>query len=141
MNLSLNSASRIGLNVLALLGVAIALWLGESIFIPLTIAALLASILWPLVEWLNRRGIPWGLASMISVLLLGVFFLLVTMGFMLAVPRILQGLPNPNSYAAQQQYYDDFRRQVKSASPVPVDSVLPEEAENSRLFLYVKKTL
>ena len=40
MNLNLTAATRIGLNVLALLGVAVALYLGQSIFIPATISAL-----------------------------------------------------------------------------------------------------
>ena len=34
MKLNLTAATRIGLNVLALLGVAVALYLGQSIFIP-----------------------------------------------------------------------------------------------------------
>ena len=42
MNLNITSATRIGLNVLALLGATLALYLGHSIFIPLVFAALLA---------------------------------------------------------------------------------------------------
>jgi AI-2 transport protein TqsA len=141
MNLNLTTATRMGLNSLALLGVAVALYLGESIFIPLTIAVLLAAVLWPVVEWLHRRGIPWSLACMVSVLMLVVLNLVVTMGFVLAIPRMLQGLPSPNSYANQKQYYDNFRKQVIKVSPVSVDSVLPEDAENSRVFDQVKKTL
>jgi len=141
MNLDLTTATRWGLNALALLGVAVALWLGESIFIPLTIAVLLAAVLWPVVEWLNRRGIPWGLACTLSVCLLVLLNLAITLGFVLAIPRMLQGLPSPNSYANQKQYYDNFRKQVIKVSPVPVDSVLPEDAENSRLFDQVRKTL
>ena len=141
MNLDLSTATRWGLNGLALLGMAVALWLGESIFIPLTIAVLLAAVLWPIVEWLHGRGIPWGLACAMSVFLLVVLNLIVTLGFVLAIPRMLQGLPNPNNYANQKQYYDNFRKQVIKVSPMPVDSVLPEDAENSRLFDQVRKTL
>ena len=63
MNLNLSAATRIGLNVLALLGAAVALYLGQSIFIPVTISALLAVILWPAASWLHRRlKFPWFLA-------------------------------------------------------------------------------
>ena len=47
MNLNLTTATRYGLNVLALLGLAVALYLGRSIFVPLTIAILLAAMLYP----------------------------------------------------------------------------------------------
>ena len=45
MNLNLTTATRYGLNVLAALGLSIALYLGRSIFIPLTIAGLVAAIM------------------------------------------------------------------------------------------------
>src|SRR4051812_43047432 len=44
MNLNLTTATRIGLNVLALVAVCIVLYLGSKIFIPTTIAILLAGI-------------------------------------------------------------------------------------------------
>src|SRR5262249_17797926 len=96
MNLNLTSATRIGLNVLALLGVAVALYLGQSIFIPVTISALLAVILWPAASWLHRKlKFPWSVACVTVIVLLILLNLLVFAGFALAVPQIMQELPNP----------------------------------------------
>lgn len=139
MNLNLSSASRMGLNLLALLGVAMALYLGESIFIPLTIAVMLAAILYPFVKWLNEKlRFPWTMACFVAVGLLLTMFGAVTLGFVLAVPKMLQDLPNPNRPDEQQRLYSDFRRQVMKVSFTDVNPVLPETAEDSRLFNYVR---
>jgi predicted PurR-regulated permease PerM len=141
MNLNLTTATRIGLNCLALLGVAVALRLGESIFIPLTFALLLSAILWPVVEWLNRRRIPWSISCMIAVGLLLSLLITVTLGFSLAGLRMIQGLPNPNDPKAIQYPYHKFRVQVQRLSPVPVDSVLPEDPEASILLRSIRESL
>lgn len=142
IDLNLTTATRIGLNCLGLLGVAIALWLGDSIFVPLTIAVLLAAILWPVVQWLNRRlRIPWGVACAIAVGLLLLMFAIVTLAFALAVPKMLLGLPKPNDPEDQQRFYSNFRAQVIKVSPVSVNSVLPENSEDSKLFEFVKSWL
>ena len=138
----LNSATRIGLNLLALLGISIALWLGDVIFVPLTIAILLAAILWPVVQWLNEKlRIPWTIACMAAVSLLLILFGIVTLGFFLSVPKMLQELPRPDDPSAQQRFYGDFRNQVIKISPVDVNPVLPEEAEKSQLFIQIRKAL
>ena len=54
INLNLTSATRLGLNLLALLGVTVALYLAQTIFIPLVIAILLAAMLWPAVDFFNK---------------------------------------------------------------------------------------
>src|SRR6478736_5193174 len=96
MNLNLSAATRIGLNVLALLGAAVALYLGQSIFIPATISALLAVILWPAASWLHRRlKLPWFVCCFTVILGLIIANLAVFVGFALAVPQIIQELPNP----------------------------------------------
>lgn len=141
MNINLTAATRIGLNLLALLGVAVALYLGESIFVPLTIAVLLAAILWPVAEWLYRRGIPWSISCMLAVGILIIVFGVITLGFTLSVSKMLQGLPRPNDTTVQVQYYEQFRKQVIRVSPVSVDPVLPEDADRSRLFIYVRDTI
>src|SRR5579864_8087211 len=125
-NLNLTTATRIGLNCLALLGVAVAFRLGESIFIPLTFALMLSAILWPVVEWLNRRRVPWSIACMIAVGLLLVLLISVTLGFAVSGLRMIQSLPNPNDSGAIAQPYQRFRTQIQRLSPVPVDSALPE---------------
>jgi AI-2 transport protein TqsA len=136
------SATRTGLNLLALLGISIALWLGDSIFVPLIIAILLAAILWPVVRWLHDRlRIPWTIACMFAVGLLLSLFGIVTLAFVLSVPKMLQELPRPDRYDAQTKFYGDFRRQVIKTSPVDVNPVLPENAEDSQLFIQIRKTL
>ena len=73
-----------------------------------------------------------------AVGLLLTLFGVVTLGFFLSVPQMLQELPRPDSYDAQQKFYSDFRRQVIKTSPVDVNPVLPENAENSQLFIQVR---
>jgi len=140
-NLNMSSATRIGLNCLALLGVAVAFRLGESIFIPLTFAVMLSAILWPVVEWLNRRRIPWSIACMIAVGLLLTLLISVTLGFAVSGLRMIQGLPNPNDPTAIRQPYEKFRSQVQRLSPVSVDSVLPEDPEASIVLRSFREAL
>ena len=118
MNLNLSSATRIGLNVLALLGAAIALYLGQSIFIPVTISALLAVILWPAASWLHRKlKLPWFLACLGVILMLIVVNAAVFTGFALAVPSIVQELPNPRNETEMQGVYTKARQSVQSVAP------------------------
>ncbi|MBO0697920.1 MAG: hypothetical protein J2P46_05980, partial [Zavarzinella sp.] len=95
MNLNITSATRIGLNVLALLGVAVALYLGRSVLIPLTISALLAVILYPAAKWMHRRlRLPWFASCLTVILLLVALNLAVFVGFAFAVPQVMQDLPD-----------------------------------------------
>ncbi len=140
MNLNLTTATRIGLNILALLGGIVALRLGESIFIPLVIALLLATILWPSAHRLNTfYRLPWPVACIGAVMVLVILNLIVMGGFVLAVPRLLQDLPQDP--AKQQELYRNFRDRLQQVG-VPVDNeYFPNEAENSQAFQYVQKTL
>jgi predicted PurR-regulated permease PerM len=141
MQLNLTTATRIGLNALGALGVAVALRLGESIFIPLTFAVLLAAILWPIAEWFNRRRVPWSIACMIAVSLLVVLFVVVTLGLTLAVPRIVAGLPNLQNSDVRNDEYAKFRQKMIRLSPTSVDAVLPEDPEESQLLKTVEAAL
>src|SRR5581483_4192230 len=109
MNLNLTVATRVGLNLLALLGLIVALRLGESIFIPLVIALLLATILWSSADRLhNFYRLPWVLACLVSVTVLVLVNLVVVGGFVLAVPRLVQDLPaDPGQ---QKEVYRQFRK-------------------------------
>jgi predicted PurR-regulated permease PerM len=61
-------------------------------------------------------------------------------GFVFAVPRLLQELPQDP--ARQQELYDKFRTRLGQVSPVQLDTeYFPPEAENSQAFQYVRKTL
>jgi predicted PurR-regulated permease PerM len=141
MNLSFSGATRIGLNVLILLGAIVALRLGQSIFIPLVISALLASILWPSANRLHDfYRFPWPLACIVPVIGLVVLNLVVTLGFVAAVPRLLQDLPHDEK--RQQQIYEQFRANIEKISPVPLDpQYFPEKAVDSQAFEYVQRLL
>ena len=142
MNLNLTSATRIGLNVLALLGVAVALYLGQSIFIPVTISALLAVLLWPAASWMHRRlKFPWFLACLSVILLLIVANLAVFAGFALAVPSIMQELPNPRDPDQLKKIYAKARVSVESVAPSSVDRILPPEPDNSNIYNYTRQLL
>jgi AI-2 transport protein TqsA len=142
MNLNLTSATRIGLNVLALLGAAVALYLGQSIFIPVTISALLAVILWPAASWLHRRlKFPWFLACLTVIFLLIVANLAVFTGFAFAVPSIMQELPNPRNPDEMRLVYQRARETVQSISSQTADRVFPSNPEDSNVYNYTRQLL
>jgi AI-2 transport protein TqsA len=143
MNLNLTTATRIGLNVLALIGVSVALYLGQSIFIPVTISALLAVILWPAASWLHRRlRLPWFVCCLSVILGLIFINLAVFVGFALAVPQIIQELPNPREPDELKTAYNNARDSLKSFAPIEsVDRILPRDAENSNVFTYARQLL
>jgi predicted PurR-regulated permease PerM len=136
-----NAATRIGLNLLALLAVVVALYLGRSIFIPLVIAVLLAALVWPSSFWLNKRlHLPWGVSSTLVVAGLVVLNLLVSLALVLAVPQMLEGMPNLRTEKGQQEMYTKIRQRV--AGVVRIDEVnYPEKARDSKVFDYVRQTL
>src|SRR5947209_8013749 len=103
-------------------------------------ALLLAAMLWPIVSWLNQRGVPlpglagrarwpwlrpcvwrlrvpWGLASLGTVggLVLGI--LLLTAGFGLSVSKFVLDI---GSYDKQKEMYGQFREKVVHMSPVEI---------------------
>jgi predicted PurR-regulated permease PerM len=139
--LNLGPAMRWGLGVLSLLAGALALYLGQTIFIPLVIALLLAAMLWPAVRWMHQGlGCSWGFSCLIMVLALVVLNLLVTLGLALAIPKFLQGIPQ--NYDARIKAYERLREQLKDISPMLLDeSIFPKDPEESGLFKYVQRTL
>jgi predicted PurR-regulated permease PerM len=143
MDLKLNLAARIGLNAVGLLGGIAALRLGAPILLPLIFATFLATILWPSANRLHHfYKLPWPLACTAAVAGLVLFNVIIIAGVLVAVPRLLQSVPNPNNPNAQIEFYTKFRDQVIALSPVPVtDETLPADPNQSRLFLTVKKTL
>lgn len=143
MNLNLTTATRIGLNVLALIGVSVALYLGQSIFIPVTISALLAVILWPAASWLHRRlKLPWFLCCLTVIIGLVVANLAVFVGFALAVPQIVQELPNPREPKELEKVYGNARESLKSIAPIEsVDRILPRDPETSNVYTYTRQLL
>ncbi len=141
--LNLPSATRLGLNMVALLGVIVALHLGKTIFVPFVIAGLLAILLWPFTRWLVRvLRFPRFIACVTS--LSGLVFLnaVLFVGMAVAVPSIVQDLPGPNDVEGQKKLYNRIRTQLQLASPVTIpEEMLPLNAQDSQLFSYVRKTL
>lgn len=143
MNLNLTSATRIGLNILAVLGVSVALYLGHTVFIPLTISALLAVILYPAALWLHRKfKLPWYACCLAVILGLVVVNVAVFAGFAFAVPQVMQDLPNPRDPAESKKVYGNVRDAFLSVTTAAnVDRILPENPDNSNVYTYTQQLL
>jgi predicted PurR-regulated permease PerM len=163
MNLNLSTATRWGLNLLIILAMIGALYLGRPIFIPTIIALLFAAMLWPGATYLNEKGVPipffawgggfpwlrfcvyrvkisWNVACMFLVSILISIALLITLGFGLAINKFVQSLPNEPKKA--QEFYGRFRERIQRISPVPLDpTYFPESAQDSQLVKYVQNAL
>jgi predicted PurR-regulated permease PerM len=138
---SLNDATRWGLNVLALLGCVLALHLGQSIIIPTIIALLLGAMLWPSVGWMHLRlRFSWGFACLLAVSGLIALIFFISIGFVVAVPKLLQDLPDLRNTEAQAEIYKLFRERVSTVAPLD-EEYLPADAGKSRVFQYVKETV
>ncbi len=142
MNLNLTTATRYGLNILALLGGSIALYLGRSIFIPLIISALLASILWPWAKFLNRRiGMPWFFSCFTAIGVLVVLHLAVFALVALAIPQMISDLPAPNDEVKQKEMYAKLRTSLQSVSFLPINDTFPKNPDESGFFQQIRKYL
>jgi predicted PurR-regulated permease PerM len=142
MNINTSAATRVGLSISAALGVSVALYLGRSIFIPLVFAILLAVMLYPAAHWLRRKfRLPWFFACSIVISLMVVVFGGVFTGFALAVPSLLQEIPNPQDPGALKDVYKKVRQTVSSFLPISSERVLPPNAEDSRAYVYIEKLL
>ena len=138
MNLNLTVATRYGINVLCLLALSVGLYLGSSIFVPLTISALVATILFPGARWLtNRLRFPWFLSCLISVLLLVAMALAIFFAFAASVPQLINKLPADR--AGWERRYTETANRLATISPVPINEVLPPNPENSSFYLSVTK--
>ena len=141
VNLNLTNATRIGLNLLALLGIVVALRLGESVFVPLVIAILLAALVWPVAYWLHYRArLPWTFACFVVVGGLVVFNLLVTVGFGLAVTRMLQNIPDLRYPWERERAYDIVRGRLERVMTLD-EEYFPKNAQDSKVFGYIQQTL
>jgi predicted PurR-regulated permease PerM len=134
-------ASRVGINLLILLGVIIALYLGRSIFIPLVIAVLLAALVWPAAYFLHKGlRFTWAFSCFLVVFGLVVLNLAVTIGFLVAIPKMVQDIPNLTTDYGQKQAYEKIHNRVSLLLP-PDERYFPNDPEESKAFAYVKQTL
>jgi AI-2 transport protein TqsA len=156
ISMNISTATRWGLNLLIILALIGALYLGRSIFIPTIIALLFAAMLWPGATYLNKKGVPipffawrsgfpwlgpclyrarirWNAACVFLVGVLMTVALGVTFGFTLTIPKMLQALPTDKEKA--QEVYTRFRHRVESISPVPLDpTYFPQDVEKSNFI-------
>ena len=161
MHLNLSTATRWGLNALILLAVVLALYLGKSIFIPTILAVLLAAMLWPLVTWMNRSGVPlvgvavhgafpwlrpcvwrlrlpWGVACLGTVGGLVLCLVLIAVGFGLSLSKFVLDI---GSIDKQKALYNDFRAKAVVLSPAPIgddDFYFHKDPEQSELFKTIR---
>ncbi len=143
MQLNLTTATRYGLNVLAALGASLALYFGKSIFVPLTIAGLLAAMLWPWASWINRRlRVPWFFACSSAIGLLIVLVVLASALIVVSIPQIVNDLPRPGTGDFKEKY-DAFRGRFISAQIpfINMGEVFPANYEDARVYQDVKKYL
>ena len=160
INLNVSAATRWGLNALILFSVILALYLGSTIFIPTIISVLLAAILWPLVTWLNKRGLPlpgmaggvrfpwlrpclwrlrmpWAAACLATVSGLVVGTLLVAGGFGLLISKFVLDVGAADK---QVKMYGAFRD--KAAQIVPLihddDLYFNRDPDDSRIYNAIK---
>jgi len=140
MNLNLTTASRYGLNALALVGASIALYHGRSIFVPLCIAALLAAIMWPYARSLKHRfRMPWFFAC--ATVVAGLVAVIVPLFALIsvAITQMLNDLPS--SEQQRQAMYERIRSQVTMSSPFAIDEQLPPNAADSPIYQQLQKAL
>lgn len=138
MNLNMTTATRYGLNVLALLGLSVAFYLGSSIFIPLTISALLATILYPAARRLNLYlKLPWFFACLTSVLILVAVNLAVVAALAASIPQLFNKLPTDRD--GWNKRYTETAHKLAAVSPFPIHEILPEDPDNSSFYLSVTK--
>lgn len=137
MNLNLTTATRIGLNLLALLGVSVSLYLGASIFIPVTIAVLMASVLYPGARFLHDRvRFPWFFACLSVLMGVVVLAIIVLGGFVIAIPRTIEGFPKTEEEWKKQ--YQSVQQNVSMVFPYKIEEWLPRNPDESNVFKYAK---
>jgi AI-2 transport protein TqsA len=138
MNLNLTVATRIGLNLLAMLGVAVALYLGASVFIPLMFSVLGASVLFPGVRFLHERlYFPWFFACLITLLFVVALFLLVVVAFAIAIPRTIEGLPKTDT--EWRERYKKIQVNMSQVIPYKVNEWLPPSPDDSKVYAVAKE--
>jgi AI-2 transport protein TqsA len=138
MNLNLTTATRIGLNLSAFLGIAALLSLGASIFIPLVLSVLMASILFPGARFLHDRvRLPWFFSCLAALLAAVAAFLAVFVAFAIAIPRTIEGLPKTEE--AWKEQYKKIQENVAGLNLYKVNEWLPPKAEESKVYSVVKE--
>ncbi len=137
MNLNLTTATRIGLNLSAMLGIAALLKLGASLFIPLILAVLMASILYPGARFFhNYVRVPWFFSCVVVLICSVALFIVVTVAFAVAIPRTLEGFPDGD--AEWQAQYRKIQTNLSAVLPINFGPALDPDPNQSRVYKYVR---
>ena len=162
INLNMSMATRWGLNLLIILAMIGALYLGRTIFVPAVIALLFAALLWPGAVYLHQEGIPipffrfrngfpwlwphvyrarltWHAACFILVIFLTSIALVITFGIGLAINKWIQELPTTDNKT--QEVYDRFRDRVEATGIQLDPTYLPIKAKDSKLVQNIQIAL
>ncbi len=141
MNLNLTAFTRYGLNALGLLGVSVALYFGSSIFIPLTMSALLAALLYPMACWLNQKiRLPWFFACLTSIMILLLIASVVFSIAAIAIPQFINKLPtNEDGPQGWKQKYEDLAQNVNGVLPGRLANILPLDADESNIYKSIRE--
>src|SRR3954469_2323641 len=155
--MNLSSATRWGLNAAILLSIVLALYLGQTIFIPTVISLLLAAMLWPTATWMYQAGVPlpwlsprrtapwlrptigrarfpWTLACLTVVTGFVLLMALLIFAFGFGVRKLVVNLAN---YEKQKENYTDFRGKLERMTPSGIpddDEYFPKEPAGSKVF-------
>jgi AI-2 transport protein TqsA len=137
MNLNLTTATRYGLNFLAILGLSVAFYLGSSIFIPVTIAILLATILFPAASWMHQKlKMPWFFSCLISILGLVFLHLALVTAVAASVPHLINKLPQDDQ--AWKKKYTDAVKKLDEVLLFDIHGLLPEDPAQSNFYRSVQ---
>jgi predicted PurR-regulated permease PerM len=138
MNLSLTTATRIGLYFVIGLAIAAMLYLGATILIPVTIAILLASVLFPAAKFFHDRlYLPWFFSSLITISAVIAMLLFIFGAFAIAIPRTIEGFPKTEEEWKVQ--YKKIQRNLSQVVPYKVEEWLPYNPDDSNVFKRVKE--
>lgn len=144
MNLNITLATRIGLNLCAVFGISVALYMGASIFIPVVFSVLLASVLFPFARALHERFLmPWYFACLTALLSFVALCIVVILSFAWAIPQTIKGLPQDEAQWVAQ--YNKIQSNLSVLFPIrDEDEFLGRYDPNRpapRAIVYVKRQL
>lgn len=139
-----NTATRLGVNLLLIFAGVLALRLGQTFFIPVVIALLLAAVLGPAASWLHHvLKIRWSIACLTVIVGLVLLNLLLSLILTLAATRMMQQIPATNEEI--KSFYKDFRGKLEQVWPWELDEELfprdPQTIEQIRAYSYVTEAL
>ncbi|MSU78999.1 MAG: AI-2E family transporter [Gemmataceae bacterium] len=130
--LPLNTATRIGLSILLLLAGVVALHLGASVFMPMFVALLLATVLGPAAVSLHETfKMRWGVACMTVVATLVLINLLLVAIFSANVTVMVTKMSDEKQIL--EIYNWKLRPKLEKVWPVELDpDVFPKDAKDIR---------